>query len=151
MLWFDKLKNDMGSVPDLVDYFSAELKNAQLETKITGSLEKNSQDLPGQTSYRFNQLQELEACLRYLNIRYDKMRSELYVRYNERYNRELSDRSIEKYLDGESDIVVMSDIINEVAFIRNCYLGILKGLETKGYQLNNIVKLRSVGMNDAEL
>jgi hypothetical protein len=135
----------------MLEFFNKELADAQTETKIRGSLEKNSQDLPGIVSHRFNQLQEIESVLKFLNVKYDKMRSDHYRRYLERYNRELSDRSIEKYIDGESDIVDMNNLINEVALIRNKYLGIMKGLDAKGFSLGNITRLRIAGMNDQEL
>jgi hypothetical protein len=141
----------MSLLPDMVEFFNKELADAQTETKIRGSLEKNSQDLPGIVSHRFNQLQEIESVLKFLNVKYDKMRSDHYRRYLERYNRELSDRSIEKYIDGESDIVDMNNLINEVALVRNKYLGIMKGLDAKGFSLGNITRLRIAGMNDAEL
>ena len=150
-MWFNRIKSDLSSLPDMIDYFGNELDKAMEETKISGSLEKMSQDLPGITSHRFSQLQEIEAVLKYLEVQYNKTRSDHYRRYLERYNRELSDRSIEKYLDGEQDIVDMNVLMNEVALTRNKYIAVIKGLEITGYQLNNIVKLRSVGMNDAVL
>jgi hypothetical protein len=102
-------------------------------------------------SYRFGQLQEIEAILKLMNIKYDKMRSDHYRKYNERYNRDLSDRSIEKYIDGEDDIVGMCTLINEVALLRNRFLALIKGLEQKSYNISNIIKLRIVGMEDAHL
>ncbi len=151
MQWYNRCRDDMSLLPDMVEFFNKELADAQTETKIRGSLEKNSQDLPGIVSHRFNQLQEIESVLKFLNVKYDKMRSDHYRRYLERYNRELSDRSIEKYIDGESDIVDMNNLINEVALVRNKYLGIMKGLDAKGFSLGNITRLRIAGMNDAEL
>lgn len=151
MNWFLRVKNDLGRLPDMIEHFSAEAAHAQGETRIQGSLEKNAQDLPGRVAYRFDQLQEIEAVLKHLNVKYDKMRSDHYRKYLERYNRELSDRSIEKYIDGETDIVDMSMLINEVALVRNKYLAVIKGLEAKSYSLNNIVKLRSAGLDDAKL
>ena len=118
-MWFNKIKTDLAYLPDMVDYFENELIAAHKETKISGSLEKNSQELPAQVSWRFMQLQEIEAVLKHLNILYDKKRSEHYRRYLERYNRELSDRSIEKYIDGEQDVVDLAQLINEVALVRN--------------------------------
>ncbi len=150
-MWFNKVKNDLSQIPDMVEYYNSEIEAAQKECKIFGSLEKNSQELPGQVGWRFSQLQELEAVLKHLNNQVDKMRSDLYRRYLERYNRELSDRAIEKYIDGEADVQTMMSLVNEVALIRNKYLGIIKSLEVKGFQINNIVKLRVVGLNDAEL
>ena len=151
MQWYTRCRDDMSLLPDMLEFFNKELADAQTETKIRGSLEKNSQDLPGIVSHRFNQLQEIESVLKFLNVKYDKMSSDHYRRYLERYNRELSDRSIEKYIDGESDIVDMNNLINEVALVRNKYLGIMKGLDAKGFSLGNITRLRIAGMNDAEL
>lgn len=151
MQWYNRCRDDMSLLPDMVEFFNKQLADAQTETKIRGSLEKNSQDLPGIVSHRFNQLQEIESVLKFLNVKYDKMRSDHYRRYLERYNRELSDRSIEKYIDGESDIVDMNNLINEVALVRNKYLGIMKGLDAKGFSLGNITRLRIAGMNDQEL
>ena len=150
-MWFVRVRMDMSVLPDMIDYYNQELEQAQKETRILGSLEKQNQDLPGQVSHRFNQLQDLESVLKYLNVKYDKQRSDHYRRYLERYNRELSDRSIEKYIDGEADIVDMLSVINEVALVRNRYLGVMKGFDVKSYSLGNIVRLRIAGMNDSEL
>lgn len=150
-MWFSRVRMDMSMLPDMIDYYNLELEHAQKEARILGSLEKQNQDLPGQVSHRFNQLQDLESVLKYLNVKYDKQRSDHYRRYLERYNRELSDRSIEKYIDGEADIVDMLSVINEVALVRNRYLGVMKGFDVKSYSLGNIVRLRIAGMNDQTL
>jgi hypothetical protein len=150
-MWFVRVRSDMSVLPDMIDYYNQELEHAQKETRILGSLEKQNQDLPGQVSHRFNQLQDLESVLKYLNVKYDKQRSDHYRRYLERYNRELSDRSIEKYIDGEADIVDMLSVINEVALVRNRYLGVMKGFDVKSYSLGNITRLRIAGMNDHAL
>jgi len=150
-VWFYRIKNDLSLLPDMIEFYNNELETAKQETKIVGSLERNNQQLPGQVAYRFDQLQDIESVLKFLNVRYDKMRSDHYRRYLERYNRELSDRSIEKYIDGENDIVDMSCLINEVALVRNRYLGIMKAFDAKSYSMGNITRLRIAGMNDAEL
>ena len=141
----------MSKLPDAIDWFQRQLETAWVETKIVGSVEKNSQELSGIMAYRFGQLQEIEAILKLVNIRYDKMRSDHYRKYLERYQRELSDRSIEKYIDGEDDVVSMCILINEVALVRNKYLALIKGLDVKQFQISNIVRLRIQGMEDAHL
>lgn len=151
MRWFNLIKSDMSKLPDMLNHFNTQADQALQEARIQGSLERAAQMLPGQMAERFSQLQELEATLKHLNIRYDKIRSDHYRRYLERYNRELSDRAIEKYIDGESDIQDMQDLINEVALVRNRYLAVIKAMESKSYSINNIVKLRSVGLEDAQL
>ncbi len=67
------------------------------------------------------------------------------------YNRALSSRDAEKYVDGDSDVVDMAKTINDFALIRNQWLGITKGLDQKQWQITNIVKLRVAGMEDANI
>ena len=150
-MWYNKIVDDMGSLPDAIDWFQKQLETSWVEAKIVGSIEKAAQELSGIMAYRFGQLQEVEAILKHLNIRYDKMRSDHYRKYLERYQRELTDRSIEKYIDGEDDVVTMATLINEVALVRNKYLALIKGLEQKSYNISNIIKLRIVGMEDAHI
>jgi len=150
-MWYGRVVEDLGEIPSAVSYYENELVASKNEARIVGNLEKNAQELSGITSHRFGQLQEIEAILKHLNVRYDKMRSDHYRRYLERYQRDLSDRAIEKYIDGEDDIVNMSVLINEVSLIRNKYLALMKGLEIKHYQIGNITKLRVVGMEDVNL
>ena len=150
-MWSNKIVDDMGQLPDAIDWFQKQLETSWVEAKIVGGIERAAQELSGIMAYRFGQLQEVEAILKHLNIRYDKMRSDHYRRYLERYQRELTDRSIEKYIDGEDDVVTMATLINEVALVRNKYLALIKGLEQKSYNISNIIKLRIVGMEDAHI
>ena len=80
-----------------------------------------------------------------------KKRSEYLRKYLENYNKVLSSRDAEKYADGEDEIVAIGELINQVALIRNQYLGITKGFEIKHFQLSNIIKLRVAGMEDSEI
>jgi len=150
-MWYNKIVDDMGQLPDAIDWFQKQLETAWVEAKIVGGIERAAQELSGIMAYRFGQLQEVEAILKHLNIRYDKMRSDHYRKYLERYQRELTDRSIEKYIDGEDDVVTMATLINEVALVRNKYLALIKGLEQKSYNISNIIRLRVVGMETVTL
>lgn len=150
-MWYNRIVSDLSQLPNAIAYYNRELENSVEETKIRGSIEKNSQEISGITAMRFDQLQEAEAILKYLNVQYEKLRSVHYRKYLESYNRALSDRAIEKYIDGEDDVVGMFELINEISLIRNRYLAVIKGLEIKHYQLGHIIKLRTVGMEDATI
>ena len=104
--------------------------------------------MPGITEHRFNQLQEIEAVLNYLNIRLRKIRQTHYKKYLEAYARALSSRDAEKYVDGEDEVIDMETIINEVALLRNKWLGVMKGIESKNFMLGHVVRLRTAGMED---
>ena len=151
MKWYSRVSKDLQFLPDCIDYFYQELDSAKFETKISGNVEKASAALPGIVEHRFNQLQEIEAILEYLNIELRRTRSRAFKKYLENYQRALSSRDVEKYVDGEDDVVDMEKIINELALMRNQWLGIIKGLDIKQWQLSNIIKLRTAGLEDISL
>ena len=150
-MWYNRVVADLGKIPDFIGYFEAELAQARTETYIKGKIETAVSNLPGITEYRFNQLQEIEAVLNYLNIQLRKVRRKHFQKYLETYARALTSRDAEKYTDGEDEVIDFETIINEVALLRNKWLGVIKGLEVKGYQLNNIIRLRVAGMEDISL
>ena len=148
-MWYTKVTQDLASLPDFVSYYQNELAEARRECSVKGNIERNLAALPGITAYRFNQLQEIEAVLNYLNIQLRQIRRRHFQRYLENYNRALSSRDVDKYVDGEKEVIDYEVLINEVALLRNNYLGILKGLESKNFMLGHIARLRTAGMEDA--
>jgi len=150
-MWYSQISKDIRKIPEALDYYNDQLLQAKKEIRIFGSLEKAAAEMPGLVEQRFNQLQELEAILEYLNIELRRLRSTFFKKYLENYQRSLSSRDCEKYVDGEADVVDMEKIINEFALMRNKWLGITKGLDQKQWQITNIVKLRVAGMEDATI
>jgi hypothetical protein len=146
--WYNKVVVDLGSIVDSITYFEKELNDARYECRIKGSLEKSSSALPGITEYRFNQLQEIEAILEHLNIELRKVRSITFRKYLETYNRQLSSRDAEKFVDSEQDVIDLTHLTNQFSLLRNQYLGIMKGLDTKQWQIGHITRLRTAGMED---
>lgn len=150
-MWYNKISKDISHIPDAVLYYEDELQAAKADVRITGNIEKAAANMPGVVEQRFNQLQEIEAILEYLNIELRRLRSQHFRKYLENYQRALTSRDVEKYVDGESDVVDFEKIINEFALLRNKWLGITKALDQKQWQITNIVKLRVAGMEDATL
>lgn len=150
-MWYSRVIADMSAIPDFISYYENELVEAKKECRIGGLVERNIKELPGVTEHRFNQLQEIEAILNYLNIQLRKIRRRYFQKYLEAYNRALTSRDAEKYVDGEDEVIDFETIINEVALLRNRWLGIMKGLETKQWQMGHIVRLRTAGMEDVSV
>ena len=146
--WYTRITVDLSVIPDFISYYESELPVAKNDVNIKGNVEKNIAGLPGVTEHRFNQLQEIEAVLNYLNIQLRKIRRKHFQKYLEAYNRALTSRDAEKYVDGEDEVVDFETLINEVALLRNRWLGIMKGLEAKQWQMGHIVRLRTAGMED---
>ena len=114
-MWYNKVTADIGLLPDFVAYYEQELDIAKKDCRIGGIVEKNITALPGITEHRFNQLQEIEAVLNFLNIQLRKIRRKHFQKYLEGYARALTSRDAEKYVDGEDEVIDMETLINEVA------------------------------------
>ena len=151
MNWYTRVSASISVIPDFISHYENELLSAKQDVKIYGNVEKNIAALPGVTEHRFNQLQEIEAVLGYLNLQLRKIRRKHFQKYLEAYNRALTSRDAEKYVDGEDEVVDFETIINEVALIRNKWLGLLKGLESKNFMLGHVARLRTAGMEDITL
>ena len=149
--WYSRVSRDISQIPAAIQHFETELQEAKQECKIYGSIEKAAAAMPGIVEHRFNQLQEIEAILEFLNIELRKLRSSFFKKYLENYQRALSSRDVDRYVDGETDVCDYEKIVNEFALMRNKWLGVLKALDQKQWQITNIVKLRVAGMEDAAL
>jgi uncharacterized protein YfdQ (DUF2303 family) len=147
-VWYSKVTSNLGNIQGFIEYYEEELRQAKFDIQVKGNVEKSIAALPGITEQRFNQLQEIEAVLNYLNIQIRVIRRKHFQKYLEHYARALSSRDAEKYVEGEQEVVDYETIINSVALLRNQFLGIIKGLESKNYMLGHLVKLRTAGMED---
>ena len=150
-MWYSKVTADLGAIPDFIAHYEHELEDARRDCRVGGLIEKNITALPGITEHRFNQLQEIEAVLNYLNIQLRKIRRKHFQKYLEGYARALTSRDAEKYVDGEDEVIDFETLINEVALLRNKYLGIMKAMESKNFMLGHVVRLRAAGMEDIQL
>ena len=149
--WYSHIVKSLANIPSAIQYYEQELNTAKSEVKLYGKLEKAASTLPGIVETRFAQLQEIEAVLNHLNRELRKLRTKHYKIYLENYQRALSSRDVEKYVDGEDEVCDFEAIVNEWALLRNKWLGILKGLDQKQWQITNITKLRVAGMEDADV
>ena len=150
-MWYNRIVADLSVIPDFLAHYEQELETARRDCRLAGVVERNIKDLPGITETRFNQLQEIEAVLNYLNIQLRKIRRRHFQKYLEGYARSLTSRDAEKYVDGEDEVIDFETLINEVALMRNKWLGIMKGLDSKQWMSGHVVKLRTAGMEDVSL
>ncbi len=152
-MWYSKVVKDLSHLPDCMMHFDAELAEARKQdlTLRGKRLEEFAAGIPGIVEQRYNQLQEIEAILEYLNIDLRRKKAAAFRKYMEHHDRALSSRDADKYAEGNEDVVDMAILINEFALLRNKWIGLHKALEAKNFQLNNIVKLRAAGIDDATI
>ncbi len=150
-IWYRKVTANMAEIVSAISHFEREIDSARYECGMKGNLEKQSRDMPGIVEHRFNQLQEVEAILEFLNTEMRRTRSKIFRKFLESYNRALSSRDAEKFVDGEEEVVNLQYLINDFSLVRNRFIGVIKALEAKQFQINNIVKLRAAGLEDISL
>lgn len=151
IVWYSRVTASLNCIPDMIQHYERELDEAKKECKINGYVEINIKELPGITEHRFNQLQEIEAILNHLNIQLRRIRRRHFQKYLETYARQLTSRDAERYVDGEDEVIDFETIINEVALLRNRWLGIMKSLESKNFMLGHLIRLKVAGMEDYQL
>ncbi len=149
--WLNVLDKDETQIDAFCTYYGNEAQQAKAETEIEGHVEKLARQIPAITDKRFGQLQEVEAVLEMFNIKLKALKSQHYRAYLEHYSRTLGTRDIERYIDGESDVIELLMLINKVALVRNKFTAITKALEVKHWQIGNIVKLKAAGLDDIDI
>jgi hypothetical protein len=152
--WYSKIttSNDyFGAIGDAIEYFYAEYEVAheELRPKRGSSMTDTSLRIPGMVEYRYGQLQELEAILKFLEIKYDMAYGDHKRLFFEHYNRQLSEKQAGERANIEPDVVILREFIQQVSLIRNLFIAVTKGLEALHFQMGHIVKLKQAGLEDA--
>jgi hypothetical protein len=153
--WYSKITsnptNYFAPLGEAIEYFYGEYEEASKELRPArgDSIDEKARNMAGTVEYRYGQLQELEAILKFLEIQYDKVKGMHKRNFYEHYNRQLSERLADQYADIEPDVVIIREFIQQTALIRNMFLGVHKGLEILHYQIGHIIALRKGGIEDA--
>ena len=92
MGYYSEVARDINKIPEAIKFFEDQLIEARGEVKLKGNVERAAAEMPGIVEHRFNQLQEIEAILNYLNIELRRLRSSFFKKYLENYQRALSSR-----------------------------------------------------------
>lgn len=150
-MFYNQVVNDISKISDFIAYYEKELIQAKKEVSIYGSVEKNLAMLPGITEQRFNQLQEIDAVLNHLNMQLRKVQKKHFKIYLEGYARALTSKDAMIYANSEDECLEVEELVNEVSLLRNKYLGIMKGLESKNYMISSITRLKCAGLDDASV
>lgn len=147
--WYRKVQEDgLDEITEALMYYEKELENAKKDLEISGSAIAMSGRLPGIMQYRYSQLQDLCAIYEYISILKNKTFSIKFKSFLSHYNKDISSRDAEKFANGEDDVAELAILLVSIGVVRDQYTGITKGLESKHYQLTNIMQLKRAGIDD---
>lgn len=94
---------------------------------------------------------ELHTLVKYFEAEVGRVRSKLFRNYKENHSRDLSEREIGRYIDGEKSFLDMNEIYLEVKELHDQYQNIVNSFTSRGYSLNNITKIRVSSLEDVQL
>ena len=156
--WYDKITSDpddFSLIPAACEFFEKECKVAVREIDMAEwrgrRVEEMQKQFPGIVGHRYQQLQEIEAIMEYLEIRQTGIRGARRRHYLEHYNRQLTPTTAEKYVEADELVLEMALLCNQVARVRNQFVALSKQHEYLHFQLGHLSKLIAAGVNDALL
>lgn len=150
--WLKDITRNDDLVDDFIDEYRQLLEsNKERELAIQGNLIQMAKEMPTIMDKRFSQFEDVNSVLNIIEIKANQARSRHFAAYSQGSARAYSSRDIEKFIDGEADVVDLAYKQNKLARLRNQYAALTKGLSTKEFQLTNITKLKVAGLDDSEI
>jgi len=98
---------------------------------------------------RLDQRCDIDAIYTLFENQVKRKRAEVTQRILDKYPRALNSSDLKMFVDGDNDMIVLSDLLNELNFIRAKYDAVLKSFEVAQWQLTNLVKLQCAGLDGA--
>lgn len=149
--WFRKIEQNgyEDELDDAILYYDNEYEEALKDLDMKGSMSHMMCRIPGLIQYRFSQLQDLCAICEYMEVEKNKVVSTKFKAYLEGYSKKvISSRDAEKFVSADPDVDNISKKYIAICLSRDMFLGIYESLKTKNFQITNIVKLKSAGIDD---
>lgn len=150
MKWYREVSNDLSKLPDALEFYDNQYeKGRKFLSMGNEAITAKSSKMPGFVDQYYCYLQELEALLEFLTVDLKRVKSIEFRKYLENYQKVLSSRDCEKYVDGEPSVISATLLVNECAMVRNKFLSIHKGLDQMSWMIGHITRLKCAGLDDA--
>lgn len=147
-----EVKERFKNLPAILADYTNELKDAEHDIVIKGkSLEGANRENASLYSYYDQRRVELKTLVDFMDNQVARTRGRLWRTFTENNNRELSDRTKDKYIDGEQAYLDIFEVYLEVKEVYESYASIVEAIKLRGYSLNNITKARVASMENASL
>ena len=125
------------------------LKDLETKIEIKGKkLEHANRENPGYQQYYDERRVELSVVVKWFEIQIERVRGKLFKKFTENYNRELSDRAKEQYINNEPAYLMWYEMYLEVKELHDKYDSAKEAFKSRGYALNNITRIRVASLED---
>lgn len=149
--WYNIIKKDITKLQECLDHYDKEYEEFLPNFNITGNLVDLSVRIPGLIEHCHSCIDDISSVYRFIETLYDSAKAAAYKKYNESYNKGLSETAKNQYASNEKGVVDIKIKLTDIKFIQNKFESVAKGLETMNYMLSNVVKLKVAGIDMAEI
>lgn len=140
---------NLDQLPNVLAEYETALDGVEDILTIKGkTIERANQENPSWQHYYDQKRVELSTIVKYLEGQVARVRGKLFKSYTETYQRELSDRAKDKYVDNEEAYLNMYEVYLEAKEIYDKYQAVCDAFQARGYALNNITRARVADVHD---
>ncbi len=154
MSLIERLGKDYKNLPDILAEYEKGLEEEIVKPKLNikgKNLEAANAEHAGWQLYYESRRADLHALAKYFEARTAAARGKLFKKYTETYNRTLSDRQKDKYIDNDEQYLSQYEIYLEIKEVYEKYEAVCNAFQSRGYALNNITKIRVASLEDVNI
>lgn len=151
--WFNIVAKDQAKVVDALEWYLNELEEGFRSTDIAGSLMRANQNQPGFVAYYDSMHTDLDAILAFFERLYRLEKGRIMKSFadNPPTNMKLLQADLKLIAEADPQVAYYEEIMHEVKYVYKQYGSLLKALESRGYSLANISKLRAAGLEEVNV
>lgn len=136
----------------LIEKYDAAIEEAGDAVTVSGKTLEDANMEQGPLLLKYARLHaEAKNVSRLLDARGDSVRVRLHKGIQKNSDRALSDRTIDKYVDGDQEMLDHLALLIELRSLEEKLAAVVEAVKTRGYALNNITRARIEGVHMAVL
>lgn len=152
MSGINSLGPNFSNLPNVLLDYQQCLKDTKQQLTLEGKTLKRANVENSSWQHFYDQkASELKNLCDFFELHTQKIRSHLFKKYKENYSRELSDREINQYINGESQYISSYEMLLEIKELLNKYQSVVNAFTSRGYSLNNLTKLYTTNLENSPL
>ncbi len=146
------LKDRFKNLPSILAEYDEALEEAEPYLMLKGKtlVEANRENASRYAFYDERRV-ELKTLVEYIESQVQRVRGQLFRGFTEQYNRDLSDRAKDKYIDSEQAYLDIYEIYLEVKEMYDQYSSVVEAFKLQGYALRNITEARVASVENATI
>jgi hypothetical protein len=128
---------------DLLEKYEREIELAEQRILLQGrTLEESNRDQSKWMLHYGTLKAEADSVVHYSEMRADQMRSDAFKRVKATSDRNLADRTIDKYVESDQDLINILVILFQVRGARDRLAAVVEAFKSRGFALRHITDAR---------